>query len=139
MKYFLIAANLLFTNLLFSQISEKDIIGEWSIISETYSNCKKAERNITNLSKNEDGCLTSAVGITSCAKAFFKGGNKYSSTITFNGDEMIQQGTYKISGDKLTITLQGFPKEYNVSYNNNQLILTTTLLGCDYKTISKKK
>ena len=38
-----------------------------------------------------------------------------------NDQEMIQKRTYVISGNELTITLDGLPKKYIASFKDNEL------------------
>jgi|GEM_PF-2604801 len=139
MKKILFITSLFISSFIFGQITEGRLVGEWSNISETYSNCEKPKRNASHVSKSDDGCLTSAHGIVTCKQVSFKTENKYYSKAFFNDTEMVEEGTYKIDGDKLTITIDGYPKEYAILLTDNQMTLTTTLLGCDYKVVSKKK
>lgn len=103
------------------------LVGTWTVTSATTSNCNDASENETRAAI----CTT-----TDCLTVEFKADGTFVSTALEDGITDIDNGTYAVSGDQLTITQDGMSEVSTFSITGNTLTLNgnETGSGCDFST-----
>ena len=100
-----------------------ELVGVWITNSITYTNCTDPTDNDTELFQ---------CNAQDCFRIEFTTDGRYIQTELFDGDTTIDEGTYVVSGNNLTIRLDGEVNEltYTVSGNSVSLVVPADDDGC---------